>query len=365
MSRTKRHKINNLLEGQWTEQLAWIYGVILGDGYSQYCEEDARYRVIITGAAEGSGRELLENWRELVRPDAPIVERTDPGSNAAQLTVNSKDFAGWLAARGINGKKAATLPWPTDIPEQFIPAFLRGIWDTDGSVLWKDRGPNREKQFNVSLCLRAQEFVETLAQEINRVMPFKVRAHETTLTKGRYAGKKFWAVWMLGPKGLKFAELIYGQAPPNMRHEDKWVVLQEYKKYVEAGCKTCGDTLHKRGFCRPHYIEWKYPNRNVTLTCACGTTPVIAKGLCNKCYQSKWFKARAERTDILCPCGKVAVKGRICSACCSRRQVERGKTGEKGPCSRCPGTAFVKGICKKCYDADAYLRKKARLAAQA
>jgi len=53
--------------------------------------------------------------------------------------LSSKYFSQQLIKQGCVPKKSLILTWPTNLPQDLYPHFIRGYFDGDGSIFWHKR----------------------------------------------------------------------------------------------------------------------------------------------------------------------------------------------------------------------------------
>lgn len=105
---------------EWSDSLAWLIGLIWADGHLaanhvDICSKD---------------RDLMETVAEFI--EQPNGVRPKNGGKAWRVVFTSPRVAGFLRGIGLTEAKSHTAPWP-DIPEEFEAAFVRGLFDGDGT----------------------------------------------------------------------------------------------------------------------------------------------------------------------------------------------------------------------------------------
>jgi len=75
----------------------------------------------------------LELIRNLICPELKMYARKNSPGGAHDLNIYSTELGRWLIANGCGPKKSMTAEWP-DVPEQYMPDFIRGVVDGDGWV---------------------------------------------------------------------------------------------------------------------------------------------------------------------------------------------------------------------------------------
>jgi hypothetical protein len=146
----------------------------------------------------------LKDINQYISPNKPITkERT-----CFVATYNSIELANWFIDHGCHSNKSLTLEVPT-IPTKFVPDFIRGCWDGDGSLglyrkVSKTQGYETTRRY-CALFSGSQRFAEGMQQlletqnvkshvYIKRVKPRKIEDRIITSTRELYnltvSGKK-------------------------------------------------------------------------------------------------------------------------------------------------------------------------------
>jgi hypothetical protein len=122
----------------WNDYSAWMLGLIWSDGCLfrntiEICSKDLQLLELVM-ALIGGGQYALKN-----------------GGRHIRVYFTSAHIAAQLRAVGLTEKKSLTIGWPA-IPEEWEPAFMRGLIDGDGSVLERhDRPGQRVPDIQVQL----------------------------------------------------------------------------------------------------------------------------------------------------------------------------------------------------------------------
>jgi len=128
---------------------AWILGLIFGDGWIQ------RNAVAVSGSEE-----VVSKVRDLVAPKGSVYKTP----TCHQITVSSVRIVRLLAERyGIHPNKSKTMLFP-EVPPVLLPHFVRGLWDSDGSLAWNNQ---RGRRYLLAIYASASRaFVEKLADAL-------------------------------------------------------------------------------------------------------------------------------------------------------------------------------------------------------
>lgn len=123
LTKPKKHNpINPAFFATWSDDLAWLLGLVWSDGCLQ-----GNY-VSITS----KDRDLLETVAHLVGKNTSGITAKN-GGTAWSIALCSKEVTDRWRLLGLTEAKSLTAPWP-DIPPQHQAAFVRGLLDGDGTV---------------------------------------------------------------------------------------------------------------------------------------------------------------------------------------------------------------------------------------
>lgn len=251
----------------------WFIGAIIGDG--NVFIKFPHHRVSIGCCGELKDK-ILKHVGQF------SVYRKNPEKDFYECYTNSREVAFWFRDElGICGKKSHTISVPKIIEndEQFFE-FLRGYFDTDGSV--GTHTPKRKK----ALCFRcsfASCSLEMLEQIMERVKKYEVEGHITKNVK-KIKGEEF-TCWVLSFNGEYATRLL------SLMYKNKGELYLSYKfdRYMQylkdkderSICSICGDKAFSDCLC--HRCFWDARKE----ICSCGQ-PVLAHGVCRFMYDFYW-----------------------------------------------------------------------------
>lgn len=81
----------------------------------------------------------LYTFRAGMRLENPVRVVPNGGYPAAQIEVSSAQLVADLARWGVTPRKGLVQPFPADFPAPLLPAFLRGYFDGNGTIMWRTR----------------------------------------------------------------------------------------------------------------------------------------------------------------------------------------------------------------------------------
>lgn len=305
----------------WTSELAWWFGVFLGDG----CAPAKGETLQCTGSESTTRR-----WGALVvsSPAGRREYRQAPGTYL--VYVCSRALSDWmLHTHGYRGPKSKDLRWPVDLPPACLSHFIRGLWDADGCIYVQDKA-RRTTTGNPMRSLVytsiAVPFVERLGQEIERAVGIPIPKLNMTVVP--QTGNPRAQLHYTGASAQKLADWLYADAPEHIRNEDRFEMYRRMcalREQLAQPC-VCGvEEQYSDGLCRTCW-EAKQPRTTGPGTqCATGgcSRPVWSNGLCNACRKRQ---ARAEgryKPELkgACACGSPSYRtDGLCVACAARRK---------------------------------------------
>jgi hypothetical protein len=188
---------------QWSSEMAWVLGLIFGDGHVESRPDLGTYKITLAGT-----RDVMEKVAALVNP--ALHPRKHSKHNLYILDVCSRELIESLRQYGLmGGNKARTIRLPA-VPEQFLGDFLRGYWDADGS--WARRSSSSVRTAIGSASLGMLDDLQTI-----------LGGHISDNTT-RLNGKTFsnYKLSLRGKETERLISILYGTFRPHIRCERKY-----------------------------------------------------------------------------------------------------------------------------------------------
>ena len=112
-----------------TPEKAYILGVLYTDGY--LIIEGTKTKRIGLDVAD---IKWLEGIKDILSPTSPLYETYK--KNIKRMKLTSSQMYEDLIRLGCTPNKTFTLTFPTEeqVPKEFLPQFILGMWDGDGSI---------------------------------------------------------------------------------------------------------------------------------------------------------------------------------------------------------------------------------------
>ncbi|TKC19272.1 LAGLIDADG family homing endonuclease [Robertmurraya kyonggiensis] len=186
----RKHKVNENFFKVWSNEMAWVLGLFVTDGTVNssvhsivFSQKDERILRLIAAYMEAD---------YVLAPDGPT-------RHTPSLIINSKVIKNDLAEMGIGARKSLTVPFP-NVPEEFLPSFIRGVIDGDG---WVSRDG-----YNLNITSGSIQFAEGL---LSVFLKWGLKSKITTF-KGT-KDNQIYRIWITGKtEVLKLSEIIYQDA---------------------------------------------------------------------------------------------------------------------------------------------------------
>ena len=120
----KKYKVNEEFFRHWSSNMAYVLGFWFTDGNILRC------RFSIT---QKDKRILCQVAKEM-GSNRPLSKRKKKGKTICyNLVINSEPIVKDIIKLGGKERKSLDVPFPK-IPKEFMPAFIRGVFDGDGSI---------------------------------------------------------------------------------------------------------------------------------------------------------------------------------------------------------------------------------------
>ncbi len=149
-------KKDTIIFPEQSKELAELFGILTGDGYiGQYQLPDRLVSSIeITGNKLKDFEYIKDFTSGIIRNLFNIVPRfyIRGSQNTVRLIVNSKEIVSFLNEQGFPlGRKGNIIPpkWITNKPKFFLK-YIRGIFDTDGYLVLKNKEGKRYPVIGIS-----------------------------------------------------------------------------------------------------------------------------------------------------------------------------------------------------------------------
>lgn len=183
----RKHKINEGFFKVWSEEMAWVLGIFVTDGHMNksthsiyFSQKDERILKLI--ATYMAADYILMPFGKT---------KTTP-----TIVINSKEIKKDLEQMGITSNKSLTLKFPP-VPEKYLPSFIRGVIDGDGTV--------DKKGYRMNITTASKSFAHSLHELFQS---WDLKSDITSIVTNN--NTEIFRVWVKGKESIiKLAELIY------------------------------------------------------------------------------------------------------------------------------------------------------------
>lgn len=171
----------------WSHEMAWVLGLFVTDGTIS----KSVHSIIFAQKDE----RILKLVAKYMEADY-VITSTYKTKSIPTLVINSREIKKDLKLMGITNNKSLTLPFPL-VPKEFLPSFIRGIIDGDGTV---------DKQgYSVNITTGSEPFAKGLLElfqswELNARIRNVITKNQTTIYRVVISGKK---------DLIKLSEIVY------------------------------------------------------------------------------------------------------------------------------------------------------------
>lgn len=166
---SRKYAINPNVILDETATSFYLLGALMSDGHIN--DAPRSLSVSITS----SDKDWLEDIRSLICPDKPIYNK----ENCSTFEFSHAECMNWLISYGCTPRKSLTIRLEKPIPKIFIPDFIRGLVDGDGSVnctKYKKVKPSGKtywyNKVSTYICSASLGFIE----DLHRLIPSEFNA---------------------------------------------------------------------------------------------------------------------------------------------------------------------------------------------
>ncbi|MGN7386531.1 LAGLIDADG family homing endonuclease [Sporosarcina sp. SAFN-015] len=190
IGRRRIHKVNEDFFKTWSHEMAWVLGLFITDGHV-----NSKVHSICLSQKDET---ILMKVAKLMDAN-PTIAQPSGTRTTPMLIINSKTIKEDLERLGVTPNKSHNVPFP-DVPDQFMPAFIRGVIDGDGWV--QNRG------YVMNITTASELFAGGLFTVFQKWNLRTEITSEVTQSK-----KTIYRVWVKGKQDLpKLADIIYDGA---------------------------------------------------------------------------------------------------------------------------------------------------------
>lgn len=194
----------------WTPESAWVLGLLFGDGHVRNNDRTGQRQITLAGTEEVCRKVAAA----LGHQRGPV--RHNQGANCWLLKWSSWRMVKELSERfAMSGAKATTMKFP-DVPDEALPHFVRGLWDSDGG--WDRRGSHVRANYACS----SDVFVGSLMHVLRgRNWDPRKYEHRTVLNGKEFIGFR---IELLAAHTRELAWWLYRDSLSMIRCDRKYLI---------------------------------------------------------------------------------------------------------------------------------------------
>ena len=152
---------------KWNESLAYAIGLFTADGCLY---QDKRHLEF-----NSKDKEQVENFRKCLNLDNRITKKARGGEKVKKyyrVQFGDVQFYKFLESIGLKPRKSLILE-KIDVPPEFLPDFLRGLFDGDGTFGTFNHPESQYPQLRLRFASASKQFIRWLHREIKRELHTK------------------------------------------------------------------------------------------------------------------------------------------------------------------------------------------------
>jgi hypothetical protein len=218
-------KLNKKFFSTWTNEMAYVLGVIYTDGCLSYRKQVTKttIRRLPSLSIAQKEPEFLRKILVLMGCNAKVHfrERKKYGNIVAgavySFNIDCTPIYHDLVRLGLNPNKSLNVEFP-NIPKEYVRHFIRGCWDGDGSV-YHETGKN---YLIANFYSGSLKFIEGILTELEKIGLPKRTVHMTKAIQPSYYFKFY------GEQCIKLYHYLYNNVPSTQYLERKYKLFKQF-----------------------------------------------------------------------------------------------------------------------------------------
>ena len=271
----RKYMVNDNYFKKWSHNMAYIFGFWFADGHIRKTVDNGYYFVI---TQHGKDKYLMEQILKEMGSDAPLQKH---GDNAFNLVINSRQIVENIIRLGGGYRKSLTCRFP-NIPRKYLPDFIRGLFDGDGSVNSDRKTKNgRNIGYSSSMTSGSKKFIYELKTVLEKnIDGIKISTHRGYVKKGDPCRRDHkdgtYTIDHYKKNCIVYSLKLSSNSTRMLRDfmydgdNDEFKMKRKYDKFVDAGdYRICGrdikyltyrqakQAIKNKGFrTMPDYLRW-------------------------------------------------------------------------------------------------------------
>lgn len=182
---TIKYYENNNFFKKWSRNMAYVFGLWFADG----CIVEKNYSFSITLHKNDS--HLLQEILKVMKSNRPLYPQGN--RNCISVYFFSKRIVKDIIKLGGKYRKSLDCHFP-NIPKQYLPDFIRGVFDGDGCIYYEKNG----KTYKSGVCSGSKIFIDKMLEVLRKEIPdFRGHISQTTSKCKLNGSKKISTVYYL------------------------------------------------------------------------------------------------------------------------------------------------------------------------
>jgi intein-encoded DNA endonuclease-like protein len=256
----RTYTANYSLFENWSKEMAWALGLMASDGNVNQEVNRISFSTMDI--------ELAEKFRNVLEYTENIKKRKT--TNVYTVRIYSSKLAHDLVSLGITPAKSLTLEMP-NIPQEFLPDFVRGVFDGDGCVSVIDRTRHhRITRLVTSITSASEKFAIELSNQLIKA-GLTSSIHSKPPKGVRHTQ---YIVYLGAHHAIDFYHFLYSDAPRELCLLRKRELFEQYIEqfgnlyangrlkpghapWEKIPCKFegCNKPAKSLGYCQTHYMQ--------------------------------------------------------------------------------------------------------------
>jgi len=226
-------RLHESLFSQWSQRMAYLLGYIFTDGSLSRAGSRAgnSSRVQIASI----DREHLEKLAAILGEDVKVKS----GKQSKKGFSGSRDhYIHWieftrpemiqdLRRLGLTERKSLTMQFP-EVPDEFLPDFIRGCWDGDGSIFIGSSG-----QLVATFVTGSLLFILAMKKHLVNRGFGRLTIH-TRQPDGIRTKNPSYSMKISGTHAVKFCKFLYDGVPANLFLIRKCLVYEYWRQQADS-----------------------------------------------------------------------------------------------------------------------------------